>query len=121
MVRFGQLRQSNGSTERQELRTHHWLQYNVVEFANTFFDRGRSAKQVRDSFIVQKLALDAVQEVRIRLKWDALDKENSKITKAKVNKAPFVFKEFSNGDTTKQLLTRSRFLLHKNRNKCSES
>ena len=44
------------------------------------------AKQVTDRFHVQKLALEAVQEVRIRLKWDALDKENSAITQAKLNK-----------------------------------
>ncbi|WP_175542108.1 ISAon1 family transposase [Flavobacterium fryxellicola] len=79
------------------------------------------AKQVTDRFHVQKLALEAVQEVRIRLKWDALDKENVSITEAKVNKTPFVSKEFSNGDTAKQLLTRSRFLLYKSPNKWSES
>ncbi|OAB29564.1 transposase, partial [Flavobacterium fryxellicola] len=79
------------------------------------------AKQVTDRFHVQKLALEAVQEVRIRLKWDALDKENVSISEAKVNKTPFVPKEFSNGDTAKQLLTRSRFLLYKSPNKWSES
>lgn len=79
------------------------------------------AKQVTDRFHVQKLALEAVQEVRIRLKWDALDKENSAITDAKINKIQFVPKEFSNGDTAKQLLTRSRFLLYKSPNKWSES
>jgi transposase len=79
------------------------------------------AKQVTDRFHVQKLALKAVQEVRIRLKWDALDKENVRITEAQVNKTPFVPKEFSNGDTAKQLLTRSRFLLYKSPNKWSES
>lgn len=79
------------------------------------------AKKVTDRFHVQKLALEAVQEVRIRLKWDALDKENVSITEAKVNKTPFVPKEFSNGDTAKQLLTRSRFLLYKSPNKWSES
>ena len=79
------------------------------------------AKQVTDRFHVQKLALEAVQEVRIRLKWDALDQENSAITEAKLNKASFISREFSNGDTTKQLLTRSRFLLYKSPNKWSES
>jgi transposase len=79
------------------------------------------AKQVTDRFHVQKLALEAVQEVRIRLKWDALDQENSAITEAKLNKTPFISKEFSNGDTAKQLLTRSRFLLYKSPNKWSES
>ena len=79
------------------------------------------AKQVTDRFHVQKLALEAVQEVRIRLKWDALDQENSAITDAKLNKTPFISREFSNGDTAKQLLTRSRFLLYKSPNKWSDS
>ncbi|MEM8520270.1 transposase [Flavobacterium sp. PL12] len=79
------------------------------------------ANQVTDRFHVQKLALEAVQEVRIRLKWDALDQENSAITEAKLNKTPFISREFSNGDTAKQLLTRSRFLLYKSPNKWSDS
>ncbi|WP_449404205.1 ISAon1 family transposase, partial [Flavobacterium weaverense] len=79
------------------------------------------AKQVTDRFHVQKLALEAVQEVRIRLKWDALDQENSAITDSKLNKTPFISREFSNGDTAKQLLTRSRFLLYKSPNKWSDS
>ncbi|MEM8520452.1 transposase [Flavobacterium sp. PL12] len=79
------------------------------------------AKQVTDRFHVQKLALEAVQEVRIRLKWDALDQENSAVTKSKLNKTPFISREFSNGDTAKQLLTRSRFLLYKSPNKWSDS
>ena len=53
-----------------------------------------------------------MQEVRIRLKWVALDQENATITEAKLNKTQFLAKEFSNGDTAKQLLTRSRFLLY---------
>lgn len=79
------------------------------------------AKQVTDRFHVQKLALEAVQEVRIRLKWEALDKENLEIAEAKSNKTQFIPKEFSNGDTSKQLLTRSRFLLYKSPNKWSDS
>ena len=79
------------------------------------------ATQVTDRFHVQKLALEAVQEVRIRLKWEALDQENQSILEAKLNNTPFVSKEFSNGDTAKQLLTRSRFLLYKSSNKWRES
>ncbi|NRT12609.1 transposase [Flavobacterium sp. 14A] len=86
--------------------------------AKKFFPK---ATQVTDRFHVQKLALEAVQEVRIRLKWEALDQENQSILEAKLNNAPFVSKEFSNGDTAKQLLTRSRFLLYKSSNKWSES
>ena len=79
------------------------------------------AVQVTDRFHVQKLALEAVQEVRIRFKWTALDQENTAIAEAKLNKKQFVPNEFSNGDTAKQLLTRSRFLLYKSPNKWSVS
>jgi transposase len=79
------------------------------------------AKQVTDRFHVQKLALEAVQEIRIKLKWEALDRENEAITQAKLNKTKFITEDFSNGDTAKQLLTRSRFLLYKSQYKWSES
>lgn len=54
------------------------------------------AIQLTDRFHVQKLALEAIQEVRIRLKWEALDQENTAIVEAKSNKTPFFSKEFSN-------------------------
>ena len=48
------------------------------------------AKQVTDRFHVQKLALEAVQEIRIKLKWEALDRENEAITQAKLNKTKWL-------------------------------
>ena len=50
-----------------------------------------------------------------------MDQENAAITEAKLNKTQFLAKEFSNGDTAKQLLNRSRFLLYKSPDKWSES
>ena len=41
------------------------------------------ASKVIDRFHVQKLAFDAVQEVRIRHRWEAIDNENKAIQKAK--------------------------------------
>ena len=35
------------------------------------------ATKVIDRFHVQKLALDAVQELRIKFRWDAMDRENA--------------------------------------------
>jgi transposase len=52
------------------------------------------AKQVTDRFHVQKLALEAVQEIRIKLKWEALDRENEAITQAKLNKTKFITEAF---------------------------
>ena len=38
---------------------------------------------VTDRFHVQKLALDAVQEIRIKIRWSVMDAENKEIGKAK--------------------------------------
>lgn len=72
-----------------------------------------SARRVIDRFHVQKLASDAVQELRIRYRWQALDEENKLITEARKSKQKYDPEVFSNGDTLKQLLARSRYLLFK--------
>jgi len=75
------------------------------------------AHRVIDRFHVQKLAFDAVQELRIKYRWEALDQENEAIAKAKSNHIPYEPEILSNGDTLKQLLARSRYLLFKHRSK----
>ena len=76
-----------------------------------------NAHRVIDRFHVQKLAFDAVQEARIKYRWEALDHENEAITTAKKNKEPYQAEILSNGDTLKQLLARSRYLLFKHHSK----
>lgn len=71
------------------------------------------AIQVTDRFHVQKLALEALQDIRIKHRWDAIDQENEQIKQARAKNKTFSPKEFSNGDTRKQLLARSRYLLYK--------
>ncbi|MFD1259037.1 transposase, partial [Mucilaginibacter terrae] len=80
-----------------------------------------NAERVIDRFHVQKLAYDAVQEARIKYRWEALDKENSAIEAAKKNKQSYQPEVFSNGDTLKQLLARSRYLLFKHPTKWTAS
>ncbi|MFH6999376.1 transposase [Flavobacterium sp. FlaQc-57] len=41
------------------------------------------AVQVTDRFHVQKLALEALQEIRIKYRWEAMDAENQLILQAK--------------------------------------
>jgi transposase len=81
----------------------------------------QKAKQVTDRLHIQKLALEAVQGIRIKLRWEVLDKENEATTQAKLHKTKFITEDFSTGDTAKQLLTRSRFLLYKSQYKWSAS
>jgi transposase len=80
-----------------------------------------NAHRVIDRFHVQKLAYDAVQETRIKYRWEALDQENEAITAAKRNKTNYQGEVLSNGDTLKQLLARSRYLLFKHHIKWSET
>lgn len=79
------------------------------------------AVQVTDRFHVQKLALEALQDIRIKHRWDAIDLENQQIKQARANNGTFVPKEFSNGDTRKQLLARSRYLLYKSPNNWTQN
>ena len=75
------------------------------------------AIQVTDRFHVQKLALEALQEIRIKHRWEAMDKENQSILKAKTQNKTHIPQLLINGDTVKQLLARSRYLLYKSRQK----
>src|ERR1041385_3625194 len=80
-----------------------------------------NAQRVIDRFHVQKLAYDAVQEARIKYRWEALDKENEAIEASKKNKQSYQPELMSNGDTLKQLLARSRYLLFKHPSKWTAS
>lgn len=77
--------------------------------------------KVIDRFHVQKLAYDALQEIRIKHRWKAIDEETNAIQNAKYDKTSYKPFRFDNGDTKKQLLARSRYLLFKSANNWSES
>ncbi|MEX6689429.1 transposase [Danxiaibacter flavus] len=79
------------------------------------------ASRVIDRFHVQKLAYDAVQEIRIKYRWEALEQENEQIAAAKRNKQVYEPELLSNGDSIKQLLARSRYLLFKHPTKWTPS
>lgn len=76
-----------------------------------------NAKLVTDRFHVQKLAYDAVQEIRIKHRWEAIEQENNEIELAKEVRQKYIPYVLENGDTIKQLLARSRYLLFKSENK----
>lgn len=71
-----------------------------------------AAKRVIDRFHVQQLAFEAVQEMRIKARWEALDREAIEIL-AKTKGEKYTAPVFGNGDSLKQLLARSRYLLFK--------
>jgi len=71
------------------------------------------ADLVTDRFHVVKLVLDALQHVRIKLRWKEIDKENEAIERCKKKNEKYVAEIFENGDSKKQLLARGRYLLFK--------
>ena len=78
------------------------------------------ASKVIDRFHVQKLAYDALQEMRIAHRWDAINKETEEKEEAKSLNKEYEPEILGNGDTEKQLLARSRYLLFKSADKWTD-
>jgi len=79
------------------------------------------ATLVTDRFHVVKLAMESLQHLRIKQRWIELDKENKEIEQAKKEGRKYKPVELSNGDTTKQLLARSRYIIAKKNNDWTEN
>ena len=58
-----------------------------------------------------------MQELRIRHRWDAIQQGNDEMENAKLKGREYVPFRYENGDTRKELLMRSRYLLFKSANK----
>jgi transposase len=59
------------------------------------------------------LALEALQHVRIKLRWQEIDKENEAIECCKKERKKYRSIVHQNGDSPKQLLARGRYILFK--------
>lgn len=79
------------------------------------------AMRVIDRFHIQKLACDAVQEIRIKHRWDAIQEANDDMENAKAEGIEYTPFRYENGDTRKELLARSRYLLFKSGDKWTAS
>ena len=73
----------------------------------------KNSKLVIDRFHVVRLVMDALQHMRTNLRWKAIDAENEAIKKAKLAGKKYQPEILSNGDTLKELLVRSKYLLYK--------
>ncbi len=76
---------------------------------------------VTDRFHVVKLAMESLQHIRIKQRWEELDKENKAIEQAKKKGIKYKLIVLSNGDTPKQLLARSRYIIAKKPNNLTEN
>ncbi len=72
-----------------------------------------NATRITDRFHVQQLVSDALQDVRVDLRWQAIERENATINQARKAKTHYQPVLYENGDSEKQLLARSRYLLFK--------
>jgi len=68
---------------------------------------------VIDRFHVVRLVCDAMQHLRTQLRWKVIDEENEAIKKAKEQGLKHKAEILSNGDTLRELLVRSKYLLYK--------
>jgi len=71
------------------------------------------ATQIDDRFHVQQLVSDALQEVRVELRKEAISEHNRMVAEARKRNGHYWAPRFENGDTTKELLARARYLLYK--------
>lgn len=80
-----------------------------------------NAMRTIDRFHIQKLASEALQEMRIAHRWDAIRAETDAREEAGRMGRAYTPDVLANGDTHRQLLARSRYLLFKSADKWTES
>ena len=92
----------------------------TLDFSSSMENAARgafpNARITTDRFHVQQLVSEALQEMRVSLRWKAIREENEAVGRAKKNHKHFTPVIYTNGDTRKQLLARSRYLLFKPEN-----
>lgn len=79
------------------------------------------ATVTNDRFHVHKLYYDAIDELRISLRWMARDIENEEIERCRRAGIAYVPFRYANGDTRKQLLARAKYILTKHATKWTKS
>lgn len=79
------------------------------------------ATVTNDRFHVHKLYYDAIDELRISLRWMARDIENEEIARCRKDGVAYVPFRYANGDTRRQLLARAKYILTKHASKWTKS
>lgn len=94
------------------------LSSSMMLIARTVFPKARITN---DRFHVQKLYYDALDELRISLRWMARDLENEEIKQCREEGMQYIPFRYANGDTRKQLLARAKFILTRHESKWTAS
>jgi transposase len=79
------------------------------------------AIQTTDHFHVIKLAMEALQHIRIKYRWEEMDKENQAIKDAKEKGIRYKPTLLANEDSPKQLLARCRYVVVKKSNEWTQN
>lgn len=79
------------------------------------------AEQISDRFHVQQLMSQAIDEMRIELRWEVIKAENEQIRICRQQKIQYRPKIEANGETLRQIMARSKHIMTRNRSKWSES
>ncbi len=90
----------------------------MILVAHTFFPK---ATITNDRFHVHKLFHEAIDELRVSLRWMARDLENSIMADCKREGREYIPFRYANGDTRKQLLARAKFILTKHSSKWTKA
>jgi transposase len=80
-----------------------------------------NAQQIDDRFHVQQLVSDALQEIRIALRKEAIKEDNAKVREAREKGKYHKPHRYENGDTLKEILARGRYVLYKSSGKWTDS
>lgn len=80
-----------------------------------------NARIVNDRFHVQKLMSEAISDIRVDYRWQAIELENQEELLAKEIGRKYMPMTFENGDTRRQLLARSRHIVMKHLSKWTDS
>ena len=94
------------------------LDASMAQIATTCFSQ---AQQIEDRFHVQQLVSEALQEIRVALRKEAITEQNTQVKAARERRGGYQAPRYENGDTKKSLLARSRYLLFKARSKWTAS
>lgn len=94
------------------------LSSSMMLIARTVFPQARITN---DRFHIQKLYYDAIDELRVSLRWIARDLENDEIRECQEKGTKYVPFRYANGDTRKQLLARAKYILTKHESKWTKS
>ncbi len=94
------------------------LSTSMMLIASTVFPKARITN---DRFHVQKLYYDAIDDLRVSLRWMARDLENQLMRECREKGEKYVPFRYANGDTRKQLLARAKHILTKHESKWTPS